>query len=368
MMWAGWSLPRSVLRTAAWLVVAAAAAACADPVDPGAASGRTWRMGFGNFAPRPDFDLALQTLALWSTRADAAIMHEAMPWRELLGGADPDSLVDARYGGLAQYYRGQGFALAYTVDPTDGLSRGEEAPDLRALGRSIREPAVQAVYRRWGRAVLTRLRPEYLGLAAETNLIREAAPSPVYEALVVMANQLAAELAPLRGTTRLYISVQVDVAWGRLGGSGSYQGVDDDLRDFGGVQALGLSSYPYFGWTSPDDVPLDYYSRLQASRPTRLPVLLVEGGWTSEGVGAVNSAPALQARWIRRQARLLDSARAVAAFQLTFTDFDAEAFGFPPGSIAPLFAFLGMVDVELRPKPALAPWDSLFALPLRPSP
>ena len=30
------------------------------------------------------------------------------------------------------------------------------------------------------------------------------------------------------------------------------------------------------------------------------------------------------------------------------------------------FASLGLVDVNLSPKPALAPWDSLFALPRRP--
>jgi hypothetical protein len=33
----------------------------------------------------------------------------------------------------------------------------------------------------------------------------------------------------------------------------------------------------------------------------------------------------------------------------------------PPGSILPLFASLGLVDANLAPKPALAPWDSAFA-------
>ena len=59
---------------------------------------------------------------------------------------------------------------------------------------------------------------------------------------------------------------------------------------------------------------------------------------------------------------MLDSARAGAVFQLTFTDLDIEALNLPPGSILPLFASLGLVDTELRPKPALAVWDSLFAL------
>jgi hypothetical protein len=48
-------------------------------------------------------------------------------------------------------------------------------------------------------------------------------------------------------------------------------------------------------------------------------------------------------------------------FQLTFTDLDVTSIPQPPGSILPLFAALGMVDTQLRPKPALAVWDSLYA-------
>jgi hypothetical protein len=55
-----------------------------------------------------------------------------------------------------------------------------------------------------------------------------------------------------------------------------------------------------------------------------------------------------------------DSVHAKAVLQLTFTDLDNQSGGFPPGVLP--FAFLGMVDTELRPKPALAVWDSLFAI------
>jgi hypothetical protein len=48
-------------------------------------------------------------------------------------------------------------------------------------------------------------------------------------------------------------------------------------------------------------------------------------------------------------------------FQLTFTDLDTSAW---PSGIIP-FAYNGLVDSTLSPKPALAPWDSLFARPRR---
>jgi hypothetical protein len=40
------------------------------------------------------------------------------------------------------------------------------------------------------------------------------------------------------------VSVQVETAWGRLAGSGpgTYVGIDDDLRDFPFIGALGSSS------------------------------------------------------------------------------------------------------------------------------
>ena len=101
-------------------------------------------------------------------------------------------------------------------------------------------------------------------------------------------------------------------------------GIATDLADSPFLQALGLSSYPYLGgFGEPEQVPLDYYSRV--SQGTTLSELVVEGGWASESVGGVISSRHKQARWIRRQARLLDQAQAPAVFQLTFTDLSRSS-------------------------------------------
>jgi hypothetical protein len=136
--------------------------------------------------------------------------------------------------------------------------------------------------------------------------------------------------------------------------------VAQDFVDFPFVQELGLSSYPYLaGFTDPDQIPLDYYSRLVAGRNT--PVMVTEGGWASASLGSFVSSPDVQRRYIERQAKLLDDARAIAVFQLTFTDLPPEII--PPGSILPLFASLGLVSADFQPKPALAAWDATFARP-----
>jgi len=87
---------------------------------------------------------------------------------------------------------------------------------------------------------------------------------------------------------------------------------------------------------NPEDLPLDYYSRLTANAP--LPLVVIEGGWPS-----------------------VDAAGAEGWFQITFTDLDQSAF--PPGILP--FGYLGLVDVNLQSKPALQAWDDTFRRPLR---
>ena len=325
---------------------------------------RTFRMGFGANPPKPTNESAVQTITAWSTRADAAIMHNSVPYKALLTGvADAQTYVNTVDLPLANFYRGKGFPLTITIDVTDGLNRAAEAPELIALHRSITEPAVQQVYRDYVKALVATLHPEYFGLAAETNLIRDQAPATVYTALVTMANAAAADIRAIGGKQpQLYVSLQADQAWGPP--PTPYRGAEQDFRDFSFMQVLAISSYPYFFFPDPDNVPLDYYTRIANGRT--LPIMVVEGGWTSAAVSTVQSSPEKQARYLRRQERLLDSAKAIAVFQLTYTDLDISAYQpLPAGSILPLFASLGHVDVNFAPKTSLATYDSIFARPLK---
>jgi hypothetical protein len=113
------------------------------------------------------------------------------------------------------------------------------------------------------------------------------------------------------------------------------------------------------GYAEPESLPPNYYSRLVGGAP--LPLLVIEGGWSSATVSPVPSTPEKQRRYIARHARLLDEASAIGWFQITFTDLDLASN--PPG-IQP-FAYRGLVTTTLDPKPALAAWDAEFARPLR---
>lgn len=347
-------------------LVAVGGCAKDDPVGPGTPPlTRTFRMGFSGIGPRPDFDQSVAAILMWVPRSDGAIFHTAPPWDSLLAGVPPDTLLRRNEKPLADFFHARGMEIVVTLDPTDGLDRAAEAPALVAAGRSLAEPEVQALYRAYAVAADSLLRPARLGLAAETNLIRAAAPPALYAAVVAAANGAAQDVRARNANVRLYASVQVEVAWNRLGtavpGLPHYGSVARDVADFPFAQEWGLSSYPFLGgFDQPEDVPVSYYSRIADEVGT--PVLVVEGGWTSAGVGGIVSDPAKQARWWRRQVACAMFAGVVGLYQLTFTDLDLASFPpQPPGSILPLFARLGLVTADLAPKPALAVWDSAFA-------
>jgi len=356
-------IPRNWVATASFAVVTIACPR--STYEPENTSGRTrsYLMGFSVIPPKPDIKLAIQSMEIWTRRSDAAIMHLDVPWALLLAGTSPEDALRKDGVDLEHYYRSKHLKLVVTIDVTNGLARESEASALVAAHRSITDPAVQRLYRNYVRALVETLHPDYLGLAAETNLIRQIAPRPVYEAVVRMTNDMASDIRRLRSASAfpLYISVQVETAWGKLSPQGGYVGIDQDLRDFPFVNILGLSSYPYLGgFKDPDQIPLDYYTRIRGSRV--LPLMVVEGGWPSASVrGVFSSSPEMQSRYIARQSQLLDEAKAIGAFQLSFTGLDLGTFPKPVPAILPLFATLGLVDANLKPKPALATWDKIFA-------
>ncbi len=339
-------------------------ASCSNDSQPAPAQ-RTYRMGFTNSAPRfDDFDLIVQSLNLWTVRADAAIVNTEVPWKELYEGMSPVTYVLTNYKGLVDFYRSKNMKLWVYIDPQNGLDRTADAVALQNLGKSIAQDEVQAVYRRFVIVMDSLLNPDHLGLALETNLIRVASPPAIYQGVKKAANDVAAELNARNRPAPLSVSVQVDVAWGSLGGT--FVGIEQDYADFPFMEELGLSSYPYFETENPDQLPLNYYSKLIEGKS--LPVFVSEGGWTSGSVNtssiSFTSSTQLQEQYVHRHRLLLDEVKAIAWLQLTFTDIDIASVPAPVPDNLGYFIFLGMVDVNLQPKPALAAYDEIFNLKL----
>lgn len=359
-----------VSLVAALVAVLAGCGSDDKPTKP-AAPTRTYFMGFSSLPPRGSIASIVATIDAFAPHSDAALIVTEPPWDSLLAGRSPDSLIRNNQFGLANYFRGKGLnTIVVSVDPTNGLDRASDSAPLVAAGRSLTEPAIQALFRAYVVAMDTLIHPQYLSVASETNLIRAAAPGTLYDALVQVANDAAADVRAHDATVKLFTTVQVEVAWGRAPGvTGPYVGIATDRSDFPFSQIVGLSSYPYLaGFTLPDSVPIDYYSKLVEGNP--LPEMVIESGWSSDSLARWipwADPPILnvetQARYIARHAAILDRAGAIGWFQIMFTDLDLASLGFPASAVP--FASLGLVDVDLNPKPALSAWDRVLQLPRR---
>jgi hypothetical protein len=329
---------------------------------------RTYRMGFAASAPQPNLNEIIQSLTIWTKHADAAIISTEVPWDSLLNGEDPINYVTQNYNSLVNIYRSANCKLWIYIDPENGIARQRDSDPLVARGKSIAQTNIQKVYARFVVVMDSILHPDHLGLALETNLIRLAAPDSIYQGVKQAANTAAAQVKAIDTKTPLSVSVQAEVAWGRIGATSAnstYIGIATDYTDFPFIQELGISSYPYLTFSNPQDIPLNYYAQLTSSHTT--PVFVSEGGWTSMNLPAqsVQSSPAQQQAYIRRQAQLLTQANAIGLFQLTFTDLSLSYWPATDSAGLIPFAFLGMVDSNFIPKPALATWDSLRGQPLR---
>jgi hypothetical protein len=322
-------------------------------------------MGFQLSAPRFEFDAMVKVLDIWTVRADAAMITTEVPWDSLYSGISPEDFVKRNYVGLVNYYRSRGFALWIYIDPQNGLDRTSEANALASRGLSIADTEVQQKYQRFVVVMDSMLRPDHLGLALETNLIRDAAGAYMYKGVKTAVNETAAKLRSANTKAKLGISVQAEHAWGRFTGE-PFKGIEADYRDFPFMEELGISSYPYLGYDSPASMPADFFQRIVAGK--KLPVFITEGGYTSATINSYNgtviiSNPDLQAAYYRRQAQFLNSVNGIGWFQLSFTDIDMSAL---PAGVSPniqYFAFLGLLDKDLKSKPSLAVWDSLYRLP-----
>jgi hypothetical protein len=344
-----------VNKTVLVLIISCTLVTCSDPETPT----RSYRMGFMNSGPRfDDIDLVLQSLALWTQRADAAIINTEVPWDSLLDGKPVVDYVINHYRGLTQFYRSKNFELWVYIDPQNGLDRTADAVALQNRGRSIAEQELQQLYKRFVVVMDSVLQPEHVGLGLETNLIRDASSTAIYQCVKQAVNETAAELINRNTQAKLSISVQVDHAWGKLSG-GTYTGIEQDFIDFPFMEELGLSSYPYLGFDDPTDIPGNYYTRLTEGH--NLPVFVSEGGYASTTVAnAFTSSPQLQKKYMEHHHTLLKKAKAIALFQLVFTDIDISSVPDPIPPNLHYFISIGLVDVNLNPKPALEAWDKQF--------
>ena len=365
MIFQNWGLSATAALRFAMALALLACNGGGGPSGPAPGNGpapRTYAMGFGPTPPRATVESIVETAQSLAQRSELVLIQQEVPWAALLDGTQTmEEAVEERVR-LEEFARGLGLEIVFLLDPLDGLDRRREPPDLVARGRSIVEPEIRSMHDAWAIEMARVFRPEWYGLASEVNTLADLGDPALHAAIRAMINELAPQVKAASPGTRTFVSFQADQAYGL---PGFPRTIDHfALIDDYAVDALGLSTYPIFVLSDPSEIPADFFARFDQA--TDRPLLLVEGGWSSTVAGGTNGTPEEQADFFRRMATLLDGVRAEAWVFLLYADLDLESYGLPPDREAGLanFSRMGIVDVELRPKPAAAVWDSVFARPL----
>jgi hypothetical protein len=211
------------------------------------------------------------------------------------------------------------------------------------------------------RRIAEEVRPAWLGLASEINTLAARGDDELYEEIRDLVNTLAPEVRALSPATRVFVSFQIDEANGVL--------VDPIIDHFAliddyDIDGLGLSSYPVFAFDTPAEIPDDYLDAFDQA--TDLPLLMVEGGWTSANVPWGMGTPGEQVDFLERYELLLDRVGAEAWVMLTFTDLDIPALGLSEERANGLsnFSRMGVMDIDLQRKPSYGVWERIFQRPL----
>ncbi len=286
-----------------------------------------------------------------SSDADWVAFFAALPG---LGG------TVGNYSQLADLEKNQevGVAAGLEVLPVTGFHRDLDGG--LAVTVDFGAPAQRDAFVQTLLAFVAEYRPSYLGVGNEVNRVWEEDPS-AYAAWVEALPELVAAVHQVSPGTRVFATFQYEFLRGldRITG-------EQRTEDWSPLEAaapyldlVAFTSYPYFAFESPEDVPDDYYAAI--AEHTDRPVGFTELGWPSapilpllgsslEGLGG---SPSEQAEFIRRLGSLL--AGIEPAFAMWVWAYDTPAVG-------PTFESLGLSAVDGTAKPALEAWKAFVGV------
>jgi hypothetical protein len=199
------------------------------------------------------------------------------------------------------------------------------------------------------------LRPAYLGIGNEVNLLAAFNPAAFDEFLQLYA--AAFERVKARSpATKVFTVFQYEHLRGGaylMGGLRSRPPSWDLLDRFRGrLDLVGLTTYPFFDYALPGDVPGDYYA--DAAKRAALPLLFTEVGWPA---APLSSSPASE------YGGSPDEQEAFVGRFCTLTlglDVAAALWAFPhdPQGVGPPFEAVALRTSDGTARPALARWSA----------
>lgn len=242
-----------------------------------------------------------------------------------------------------------GLKTVLSISPTrlEGARGDLDLPDdvRRKAGRnpSFRDKDVHLPFIR-DVLELAQLKPEYLCLATEINMLAFK-DIKEYVTFAHVYKRLYPEIKKVAPDTKVFVSFQWDfyniMDEREPRKIAEHTKLIDVFRPE--LDVLAFTSYPSGHFRSPAEIPADYYARISRHTKPGDPIAFTEIGWPSEGKGGDEGA---QEQFIKRLPQLLSTLKPFQVSWSLLHDVQLSAFGAD-------LASTGLLTRSGRPKPAL---------------
>ena len=338
-----------------------------SPEDSIFDSGRT-AYGFFPSPPEATLDSIFQLYKYMNQHGDFVLIQQNTAWEDFVSGTESESQTRTDLINQVKLARQNDLEYIFVIDALNGLNRREFIGLPAGWEASFANPDVRSAYRNYALWVVRTFHPRYLGLASEINTYMDAHPDDAGN-FISLYNEIYALVKAEAPDTQVFVTFQ----WDDLNNmfpqpeEGNRQRLSPNWEQIEAFEPnldlWAISTYPYFVFPSASDIPADYFTPLLSR--TSKPVAIAEGGFSSQPIGFAQGSPADQVTYLNALHSQLGPRLAFWVNTL-LTDFNMDSYtaefvkqGRDPKDAEGLanFAFIGFLNPDRSPKPALGVWD-----------
>ncbi|HEY7270794.1 MAG TPA: hypothetical protein VH951_13295 [Dehalococcoidia bacterium] len=270
-----------------------------DDTQSGPGQPRPFLMGVSSVPRLPTDDAYKQAFQLAGKAGGVVLIQRAPPWSEFVPGgtiSDRTQRLTRLERDLAKQDK---VKLFLAIDATDPADRGRLAglpDDLR--GADFSDNRVRSAFISYAKYLALNYKPAYLALGVEVDMFfnrRGDAAFRNFQSLYFEAYDAVKSVSP---STAVFPTFQFEDLQAILDTGTPTQPTWSLVTRFEPkIDAIAVTSFPAFTYSSADRVPTDYYAALKAR--FQKPIILASVGWSSQTADVPSDAgEADQARFL----------------------------------------------------------------------
>jgi hypothetical protein len=335
--------------------------------SPEGTEARSFAMGLSSLPQESSNAGYEEAFKLAGENGELILIQRAPPWEEFR----PGGVISAETLDLTREEKRlaeeNNLAIFAAVDPLDPADRGRLAsPPQDMADAGFGDPRVRSAFIAYAQYLALNLKPRYMALGMEVDLYEAARPDDFdnFVSLYFEAYDAVKDISP---ETLVFPTFQMEAMQNLL--SPASQPAQPEapsrwhlvLNFEPKVDILAVTTYPSFVFTTPDDIPPDYYDQLR--RYSDVPIAIAAAGYSSgpgrEGINEGTEEE--QEAFLHRLFQ--DAQRLDMAFVVWFASTDPSVVQEPP---LDLLQYIGLRRADGSAKPAWDIWAQEAAKPYSP--